>query len=565
MMYYTRWSEFEPLCEALKGESLSPECMADWLQRWNELECQFLESWSRITVQKDSDPTNTEYQTAFTEFAQTVMPAMEAVQQSLRSKLLSVADWTPPTEHAHFVRSQAHQARMDHEDNPELEAEQAQLTLDFDCLTASLRVDWKGSTLTFPEAEQILLDLPRADRETLWTKMEQARLGISDQLDDLFLKLLSLRRKIAKNSGFDRLLDYFWAAKERFDYTEHDAHRLHKAIEKQVLPVMHRVYSHKAQKMGLGALRPWDVAVDAQGRPGLKPFEGHLELEETTQRTFDALDSEWGRQFAKMREGGYLDLESRPNKIPGLGYCTFFPITGQPFIYWTAVGMDMDVRVMMHEAGHAFHVLASSGPDRPVWNILSQLEFAEVVSQSMELLILHLLEKPIGFYSQEDAQRSREAKLMTVLRQFVFSSAQDRFQLWLYGEAPEDVTIAEIDEKWLACSKNPSVDTSGLEWARVKGWQLGHCFKYPLYMFEYIIAWTGALQVWQNAQSDQPKAIADLKYAMSLGKTRTLPELFEAAGIAFSFEESLLSKLMAFVSSQFESMAMEAETASQMP
>ncbi|MFN8510174.1 MAG: M3 family metallopeptidase [Deinococcaceae bacterium] len=565
MPSYTHWSEFEPLCEALKGESLSPECMGDWLQRWNELECQFFESLSRITVQKDSDPTNTEYQTAFTEFVQTVVPAMEAAQQSLRSKLLSVANWTPPTEYAHFVHSQAHQAQMYHEANPVLEAEEYKLTLDFDRLMASLRVDWDGSTLTLQEAEQLLLDLPRMDREMLWTKMEQAHLGISAQLDDLFLKLLSLRRKIAKNSGFDRLLDYFWAAKERFDYTEHDAHRLHQAIEKQVLPVMQKAYSQKAQKMRLTALRPWDILVDAQGRSGLKPFNGHLELEETAQRIFNALDSEWGKQFADMRAGGHLDFESRPNKIPGLGYCTFFPITKQPFIYWTAVGMDVDVRVMMHEAGHAFHVLASSENGRPIWNLIPQLEFAEVISQSMELLTLGLLEKPIGFYSQEDAQRSRQEKLMTVLRQFVGNSAKDRFQLWLYGEAPEDVTIADIDAKWLACSENPSIDASGLEWARVKGWQFGHCFKAPLYMFEYIIAWVGALQVWQNAQSDQPKAIADLKYAMSLGKTRTLPELFEAAGIAFSFDESLLSKLMAFVSSQFESMAMEAETASQMP
>ncbi len=50
-----------------------------------------------------------------------------------------------------------------------------------------------------------------------------------------------------------------------------------------------------------------------------------------------------------------------------------------------AVGLDSDVRTLLHEGGHAFHTLASRGEALPAYRD-SPLEFCEVASMTMELL-----------------------------------------------------------------------------------------------------------------------------------------------------------------------------------
>jgi oligoendopeptidase F len=47
-----------------------------------------------------------------------------------------------------------------------------------------------------------------------------------------------------------------------------------------------------------------------------------------------------------------------------------------------------------------------------------------------------------------------------------------------------------------------------------------------------------------KAKEDPRRALANYRAALSLGGTRTLPELFSAAGIQFDFSEKTLSPLV---------------------
>jgi oligoendopeptidase F len=57
---------------------------------------------------------------------------------------------------------------------------------------------------------------------------------------------------------------------------------------------------------------------------------------------------------------------------------------------------------------------------------------------------------------------------------------------------------------------------------------------------EYGLAQLGAVQVWRNSLSDQKQAVADYRKALSLGGTRTLPQLFQAAGARLAFDAPIL-------------------------
>jgi oligoendopeptidase F len=66
----------------------------------------------------------------------------------------------------------------------------------------------------------------------------------------------------------------------------------------------------------------------------------------------------------------------------------------------------------------------------------------------------------------------------------------------------------------------------------------------PFYYIEYGIAQTGALQVWRNAKKDRKRAIEKYRAAESLGWTRSLPDLFRAAGLKFDFSEKTIAPLI---------------------
>ena len=64
------------------------------------------------------------------------------------------------------------------------------------------------------------------------------------------------------------------------------------------------------------------------------------------------------------------------------------------------------------------------------------------------------------------------------------------------------------------------------------------------------MAQLGAIQVWGNALKDQKKAVERYRYALSKGGNATLPELFEAAGAKFSFNEEMLSHAVDLIDKQ---------------
>jgi oligoendopeptidase F len=94
----------------------------------------------------------------------------------------------------------------------------------------------------------------------------------------------------------------------------------------------------------------------------------------------------------------------------------------------------------------------------------------------------------------------------------------------------------------------PGVDWTGWEEARRSGWhRKPHIFDTPFYYIEYGLAQVGALQVWGNSLDDQAGTVAAYRRALACGGTKTLPELFKAAGVEFRFDKEMLTGLVQLV------------------
>lgn len=252
-----------------------------------------------------------------------------------------------------------------------------------------------------------------------------------------------------------------------------------------------------------------------------------------------------------MKEHGHFDLSSRPGKAPG-GYNYPLAVSHYPFIFMNAAGVQQDVVTFVHEAGHAMHSFCIEEKGIPL-NIFKDfpIEMAEVASMSMELMSMYEWD---SFYSDPaDKKRAQEQEIERVLEILPWVAIVDSFQYWLYKNPSHTVEERHAKFKELLDEYKPFIDRNEYEHVQHIRWQAQmHIYDFPLYYIEYGIAQLGAIGVWKNYIEDRQKALELYKTGLSLGSTKKLPELYEAAGVPFDFSPARIKELANFVWSERE-------------
>ncbi len=321
-----------------------------------------------------------------------------------------------------------------------------------------------------------------------------------------------------------------------------------------MVPAALRIYAKKKARLGLDELRPWDELVDSSDAPPLKPYDKQDDLIQGSLNILNEVDPALGKHFAVMAEEGLLDLDTRQGKALG-GFCASLPLRERPFIFMNGVGIHADVQTLLHEAGHAFHVFEMA--TLPLfWQKSIPMEFAEVASMAMELLATpYMTKKDGGFYTPSEAARARIEHLEGIITFLPYMAVVDGFQHWVYTNVEEALDSSKCDAAWDALWKRfmPGISWDGFENVRETGWHRKlHIFEVPFYYIEYGMAQVGALQVWRNSLKDQAGAVAAYRHALSLGGTKTIPELYALAGAQFSFDIPLMTEIVDLVEKTIE-------------
>ena len=545
------WTEIEPLFDLLESAAVKCSTVAElerWLMDGGELNAALDQESSQRYITMTCHTDNPDVERSYLNFVEKIEPNIKPrlfklaqifLQHPLRAQLMA----TLHARYEVFDRSTQVHVELFRQENVPLETEESVLSQQFQKLAGSLTVQFRGEERTLVQMGRHLEETDRGLRQEVWTLVANRRLQEADKFEEQFEGLLHLRERIAKNAGFKNYLEYAFRMRGRFDYTPVDCLRFHDAIESEVMPMLRELQAHRRSHLSIEKLRPWDLAVDPLNRTPLKPFAEVEQMVERTQRVFDRLDTPLGGEFKLMRDLRLLDLANRKGKAPG-GYQSTLAESRLPFIFMNAVGLQRDVDTMLHEAGHAFHALATREEDFYAYRN-APIEFCEVASMAMELLGNEFLEE---FYSATDANRARQTHLEGIINIFPWIATVDAFQHWIYSHPGH--TRAERTAAWLGLMDRfgGDVDWSGHEAARANMWhrQL-HIFLHPFYYVEYGIAQLGALQVWANSKRDKARALADYKRGLALGGSRPLPELFAAAGCPFDFSQKTVKPLIELV------------------
>jgi oligoendopeptidase F len=547
------WPQIAPLFEQMEGHASKCKTAAElekWLLDWSELSSALDEESSRRTIAMTCHTDNADAEKAYLHFVETVEPQLKPRQFALEKIYVAhpLREKLPPSRYKVFDRDVKNHVQLFRPENVPLETEEAKLSQQYQKLSGALTVNFRGEEKTLVQMGRYLEEPDRTLRQEAWELVTRRRLQEAEKFDDIFDRQIKVRTQIAKNVGFENYRDYAFNRMGRFDYTPEDCVQFHDAVEKEIMPVMRELQTQRRAQLNLGTVRPWDLAVDPLNRPPLKPFTEVGEMVSRTQKIFDLLDGELARGFKQMDDLHLLDLDNRKGKAPG-GYQQTLAESRVPFIFMNAVGLQRDVETILHEAGHAFHALATQDEDLYAYRS-APIEFCEVASMSMELLGNEFIEE---FYSAADSRRARRVHLEGIAGVFPWIAAVDAFQHWIYTH-PEH-TREERRNAWLDLMDRfgGEADWSGFEAARANLWhrQL-HIFQYPFYYIEYGIAQLGALQVWANSKRDKAKALGDYKKSLALGGSRPLPELFQAAGCTFEFSERTIQPLAKMLRTELE-------------
>lgn len=545
------WDDIRPLYQELIDRPLGAGQMEPWLADWSRLEEVVGEAAALAMIAYTCDTADPAKEAAHLRYSGEILPRLEELEVKLARRLLDSGYSTP--ELGVTLRRFQTAAELFREENVPLATQVEELSARYQKITGGLTVLWDGVEKTIPELQPYLQATDRAIRERAFRLGSGAYDGKRDELAGIFDQLFDLRVRMARNAGYADYESYAFKAKCRFDYTPADCRRFHQSVEAVVVPAVARLMERRRQRLGVSELRPWDLGPDPEGREPLRPFRDAEELVQGGQRIFDRVGPAFGGQYRIMREEGMLDLAVRKGKAPG-GYCETLQHRGRPFIFMNAVGVFDDVSTLLHEGGHAFHAFESH-PRSLVWERHPGLEMCELASMSMELLAApYLARREGGFFDEEEYVRARVEHLEDVLVTLSHVASVDAFQSWIYTSGEGQDALAR-DQAWLRIRSRfeRGVDWSGLERERVARWyrQL-HIFLYPFYYIEYGIAQVGALQVWRNSLTDQGRAVARYREALALGNTRSLPELYRAAGVELSFDAALIGELVQLVEAELE-------------
>ena len=542
------WETLEPYFKMLDERAIeSTHDLEQWLKDASELEAVISEDacWRQIRMTCDTE--SKELEQAFNFFMMEIQPRIQPYSDKLNRKLIEspFTKELDPKKYFTYLRNVRKNIDLFREANIPIQAELNVMQQQFGVIAGKMTVTVNDQEYTLQQAAKFLEDPDRRLREEVYRKINERRLQDKNELDNLFSTLLEKRNQVARNAGFENFRDFRFVELGRFDYSKEDCFQFHEAVKLHVMPLVDQIYSIKRKKLGLDALRPWDIEAEPEGIQPLRPFSTGEELTEKTIACFNQLRPFFGDCLRKMKAMGHLDLESRKGKAPG-GYNCPLAESGAPFIFMNAAGQFDDVTTMVHEGGHAVHSFLSHDLELNGFKDYPT-EIAEVASMAMELFSMDHWQ--VFFNGKEELTRAKEQQLERVITIFPWIATIDKFQHWIY-ENPGH-TAKERASRWVEILdefSSPEVDFSGLEAFRQYAWQRQlHLFEVPFYYIEYGIAQLGAIGLWQQYKKDPEAAINNYITALDLGGTVTLPELFKAAGLQFDFSPAHISELMKFV------------------
>ena len=254
----TTWSKLKPYYNELLNRVIrSKEDLEQWIKDKSELDAVVSEAFSwryiSITVNSNDEKAEALYQYAVQELS----PKISSFEHALNKKLVEspFSDQLDSKRFGIHLRSIYNAVNLFREENIPLATEIQMNSKEYVKIFSEMTIGVDGKQMTLQKASSLLEEPDRTYRQAVYHKIHQRILQETDQLENLFDKLLHLRHKMALNAGFDNFRDFKFQALGRFDYSVEDCSDFHESIKSEVVPLIDELNAYRKGALQLDKLR----------------------------------------------------------------------------------------------------------------------------------------------------------------------------------------------------------------------------------------------------------------------------------------------------------------------
>lgn len=423
--------------------------------------------------------------------------------------------------------------------NTPLNIKAGNLSAKYEKLLAEAEIDVRGEKMNLSKVRSLAFSSDNDLRKEAYLASGNWFLEHHNQIANIYNQMVDFRDQMGRNLGFKNYVPLAYLNRGRMGYGIDEVRHFRGLVLKHFVPALKQVFEARAKALGQASLRPWDIMFDPNSYlpMGCAPVDEQLD---NASRVFKKLSPLLSSHFEKMRTQKLIDLETRPNKQGG-AYCTEFSDEQKVIVFLNSTGDSDDVRVMVHEMGHAFQVWESLHIEA-VDLRTGSYELAEIYSMGMEFLSLPYMEE---FFSKENSAKFAKNKWVDSLYTICYVCVVDEFQHYVY-ENPK-LSAKERDDQWvkLYAKYLPGIDFSGYEkYAKTRWYAQHHIFAIPFYYIDYALAETIAMQFGRLAEKDHPKTMKIYLELCKIGGTKKFLKAVGDARLRSPFEEDLIVELV---------------------
>jgi len=248
------------------------------------------------------------------------------------------------------------------------------------------------------------------------------------QLDHLFDKLVKIRHRMGQKMGYENFIGLGYkrvGRVGRIGYTEEMIDNFRKQIVDEIVPITQELRERQRKRLGYSDLMDYDLAFQfLNGNP--KPMGTFSDIIRKAKKMYADLSPETSDFFNYLLENDLMDLKNREGKKDN-GYAWCISNFKHPFIFANFNGTEDDIRVLTHEAGHAFQYYKSRNYDIIEYREPSS-ELAEVHAMAMEFLT----EPWMPSFFKEDTGKYIFSHINKSVFLMCYATAIDHFQHIIY-------------------------------------------------------------------------------------------------------------------------------------
>jgi M3 family oligoendopeptidase len=414
-------------------------------------------------------------------------------------------------------------------------------------LAASANIHFEGAERNVagmaPFMQSDKREIRKSACEAMWKFFEDNE----KEYDRIYDELVKVRTRIAKKLGYENFIQLGYDRLNRTGYTCIEVSKFRNSVKDLVVPSLIRLDDIKKKILRLDKLYYYDSGIDFIEGNAVPKGSGEW-IVHKAKKMFEELSDETSKFINFMIDDELMDLHNRKGRAGG-GYSTFIPIYKAPFIFMNMNGTSHDVKILIHEAGHAFQAFESRDFEM-IEYMLPTMDVSEIHSMSMEFITLPWMK----LFFEEDTEKFFYSQLSEALRFIQYGTIVDEFQHFVY--ANPEISPDERKKAWrdIEMKYNPSLDYGsngflerGCYWLRN-----GLIFKEPFYYVDYCLAEICALQFWRKFNYDRDTAWDDYMRLCKAGGSKPFLELLKTANIESPFNQKVIESVVRYCEDRIE-------------